>query len=219
MFRDPVRFFRVVAGSSLLAVPVLYIAALVIDPAIRAGGGIGHYGANPGQVSVSAALLHWSWVLLVPGLLGMTHLAAKRAPVAAHVTGSVAVLGVINFSALMTSDFVYSRLERVMEPHAGSALGDLIGTDPGLAWGFRNPGFLGLLGVLLLALVLAYTKQAPWWAGPAMLAGALAGPIYPVGTIVAGALYLAGAGVVGLRMLRMSDGEWAQPVGSTAVTR
>ncbi|WP_061289350.1 hypothetical protein [Herbidospora cretacea] len=209
MLRDPVRFFRTVAGTSLLVVPVLYLAGLVVDPALRTGVEVGSYGAHPGQVSVSASLLHWSWVLLVPGLLGMTHLAAKRAPVAAHVTGAVAVLGVINFSALMLGDFTYSRLERVMEPQAGSDLGDLIGADPGGVWGFQVPGFAGLLGVLLLALVLAYGKQGPWWAGPAMLAGALGGPVFPVGTIVCGALYLAGAGVIGLRMLRMSDEDWA----------
>ncbi len=110
-----------------------------------------------------------------------------------------------------------------MEPQAGSDLADLIGTDPGGVWGFQVPGFAGLLGVLLLALVLAYTKQGPWWSGPAMLAGALAGPIFPVGTIVCGALYLAGAGIIGLRMLRMSDEEWAapavQPAGKVATTR
>ncbi|WP_066375141.1 hypothetical protein [Herbidospora mongoliensis] len=219
MLRDPVRFFRTVAGTSLLVVPVLYVAGLLIDPAIRAGGGIGYYGAHPGQVSISASVLHWSWVLLVPGILGMIHLARERTPVAAHVTGAIAVLGVINFSSLMLGDFVYSRLERAMEPEAGSALADLALGDPGAEWGFRVPGFLGMLFVMVLALVMAYGKKAPWWAGPAMLVGMLGTPIFPIGTVVGGLAYLAGAGVIGLRMLRMSDAEWAGPAGKLTAAR
>jgi hypothetical protein len=67
----------------------------------------------------------------------------------------------------------------------------------------------GLLGLLLLGLALAWARRAPWWAPVAMLAGILGAPFYPFGTIAGGLLYLGGAGAIGLRMLRMSEAEWA----------
>ena len=43
----------------------------------------------------------------------------------------------------------------------------------------------------------------------------LAGPIYPIGMVAGSLLYVAGAGVIGVRMLRMSDADWAPaPVAS-----
>jgi hypothetical protein len=42
-----------------------------------------------------------------------------------------------------------------------------------------------------------------------MLAGILGAPIFPIGTLVGGLLYLAGSGAIGLRLLRMTDTEWS----------
>ncbi|GAA4063063.1 hypothetical protein [Nonomuraea soli] len=226
---DPHRLRRLAAGSSLLVTPVLYIAGVVIDPALRQGGGdtTGVYGRFPEQVSVSATLLHWSWVLLVPGIIGMIHLVRRRHVLLGHIVGAVALLGVVNFSALMLSDFVYSTLERAMPPAVGAKLADEALADPGATFGFQIPGFAGLVALLLLGLVLAADRQVPWWAPVAMLAGVFTAPIFPIGTVVGGVLFLAGSGAMGLRMLRMSQQEWngvsAQPAavadGKHASTR
>ncbi|MEU7004686.1 hypothetical protein [Nonomuraea sp. NPDC046570] len=209
---DPGRFRRTAAGLCLVLAPLLHVAALVADPAIRQGGDtIGVYGRYPGQVSISASLLHWSWVLLVPGIIGMVHLIRDRAVVFGHLAGGVALLGVVNFSGLMLGDFFYSRLERAMPAEQGARLADEAFADPGALFGFQIPGFAGLLGLFLLGLALAYARQAPWWAPFAMLAGIVGAPFFPVGTVVGGLLFLAGSGVIGLRMLRMSNAEWARP--------
>ena len=202
---------RLLAGACLVAAPLVYVAGLVADPALRAGDAAdGAYGRHPGQVSVSAALLHWSWVLLVPGIIGMIHLVRRRAVLFGHVAGVVALLGVVNFSALMLGDYFYARLEADLGTAEGDRLADAALGEAGAVWGFQVPGFLGLLGVLLLGLALAYDRQVPWWAPPAMVAGMLAAPVYPVGMIAGSLLYLAGSGVIGVRMLRMSDADWAQ---------
>ncbi|MDG6102158.1 hypothetical protein Daura_44505 [Dactylosporangium aurantiacum] len=213
---------RLLAGACLVAAPLVYVAGLVVDPALRAGDAAdGAYGRHPGQVSVSAALLHWSWVLLVPGILGMIHLVRRRAVLFGHIAGAVALLGVVNFSSLMLGDFFYARLEADLGTAEGDRLADASLGAGGAVWGFQVPGFLGLLGVLLLGLALAYDRQVPWWAPPAMVAGMLAAPVYPIGMVVGSLLYLAGAGVIGVRMLRMSDADWAQapaPSGNVAAT-
>lgn len=225
LLSDPIRFRRLAAGSCLIAAPVLYVAGVVADPALRRGGGdtVGVYGRHLEEVSISAAILHWSWVLLIPGIIGMIHLARHRAVLLGHVTGGLALLGIVNFSALMLGDFFYARLERSLPPAQGAALGDEVFADPGLVFGFQIPGFAGLLGLFALGLVLAYGRQAPWWAPFAMVLGIFAAPVFPVGTVVGGLLYLGGAGVIGLRIVRMSDAEWAgeaaQPVGNLARTR
>ncbi|GAA2870961.1 hypothetical protein GCM10010517_31260 [Streptosporangium fragile] len=212
VFSDPHMFRRRAAGLCLIAAPLLYIVGVVVDPNLRQGGTdeiVGIYGRYPDQVSVSASLLHWSWVLMVPGIIGMVHLIRRRGVVLGHVAGGLALLGVVNFSALMLGDFFYSRLESALPPAQGAKLAEEALADPGARFAFQIPGFLGLLGLFLLGLALAYAGRAPWWAPFAMLAGIFGTPAFPIGTVVGGLLYLAGSGVIGLRMLRMSDAEWA----------
>lgn len=210
---NPLGFRRSVAGACLVVAPLVYIAGIVADPALRQGGDtVGVYGRYPEQVSVSASLLHWSWVLMVPGIVGMIHLIRHRGVVFGHLAGGLALLGVVNFSGLMLGDFFYSRLERALPPAQGARLADEAFADPGATFGFQIPGFLGLLGLFLLGLALAYARRGPWWAWAApfaMLAGILFAPVFPIGTVAGGLLYLAGSGAIGLRMLRMSDAEWA----------
>ncbi|MFF0572466.1 hypothetical protein [Streptosporangium saharense] len=221
---DPRAFRRLAAGICLIVAPLVYVVAIVADPALRQGGDtVGVYGRYPEQVSVSASLLHWSWVLLLPGIVGMIHLIRGRGVIFGHIAGGLAFLGIVNFSGLMLGDFFYSRLERALPAAQGAMLADQAFADPGARYGFQIPGFVGLLGLFLLGLALAYARRGPWWAPFAMLIGILVGPVFPFGTIAGGALYLAGAGVIGLGMLRMSDDEWsgepAQPSGNLANTR
>jgi hypothetical protein len=209
---DPIRFRRLTAGMCLIAAPVTYVAGIVADPALRLGSNAdaaGAYGRHLEQVSLSAAILHWSWVLLVPGVIGMIHLVRRRAVLLGHIAGTIALLGVVNFSALMLGDFFYARLERELSPATGAALGDRALADPGAVFGFQIPGFAGLAGLFVLGLVLAYGRRAPWWAPFAMLAGIVAAPVFWIGTVAGGLLYLAGSGAIGLRMIRMTDTEWA----------
>ncbi|GIH77808.1 hypothetical protein [Planobispora longispora] len=211
LLSDPHGIRRTVAGLCLIAAPVLYTAGLLVDPAIRQGTDgdtIGTYGLHPEQVSISAALLHWSWVLLIPGIIGMIQLIHHRGVVLGHLAGGLALLGVVNFSALMLGDFFYVQLESTMRPVEGAALGDEALADPGAVFGFQIPGFAGLFGLFLLGLVLAYARRELWWAPFAMLLGIFGAPVYPIGTVVGGLLYLAGAGAIGLRMLRMGNAEW-----------
>ena len=206
---DPHRLRRLFAGASMLAAPALYVTGIVLDPALRSGNVPGAYGRHPEWVSASAAVLHWSWVILVPGIIGMVHLIRERGVLFGHIAGGLALLGIVNFSALMFGDFFYSRLEAEFGADEGSRLADEAYAYAGAAFGFQIPGFLGLLGVLLLGLGLAYGRRAPWWAPFAMIVGILVGPVFPIGTLVGGVLYFAGAGVIGMRMLRMSDAEWS----------
>ncbi|MEV0585302.1 hypothetical protein [Nonomuraea sp. NPDC050310] len=214
---DAHRLRRLAAGGSLLTVPILYLAGVVADPALRQGGGdtTGVYGRFHEQVSVSATLLHWSWVLLVPGIIGMIHLVRRRHILLGHVAGAVALLGVVNFSALMLGDFMVSLLERSMPPAVGARLAEEALADPGARFGYQIPGFAGLAGLLVLGLLLAADRQVPWWGSPALVAGAFVAPIFWVGTVIGGLLLLAGAGGIGLRMLRMSDAEWAGDPAAT----
>src|ERR1700754_3875644 len=112
---DPHRLHRRAAGSCLIAAPLLYIAGIVADPALRLGDPDA-YGKYPDQVGISAAVLHWSWVLLIPGIIGMIHLVRGRHVRFGWIAGGVALLGVVNFSALMLGDYFYARLEQEFGP-------------------------------------------------------------------------------------------------------
>ncbi|MER6515039.1 hypothetical protein ABT158_50125 [Nonomuraea sp. NPDC001636] len=212
VFANPRTFRRWAAGLCLIVAPLVHVAGILTDPALRQGRGddtVGVYGQYPEQVSVSASALHWSWVLLLPGIVGMVHLIRGRGVVLGHIAGGITFLGIVNFSSLMLGDFFYSRLERALPAAEGAGIADQAFADPGARFGFQLPGFVGLFGLFLLGLTLAYARRGPWWAPVAMLTGILTAPIFPYGTIAGGTLYLAGAGVIGLRMLRMSDDEWS----------
>jgi hypothetical protein len=75
----------------------------------------------------------------------------------------------------MLGDFFYAELEAELGVEEGTRLGDEALAAGGALWGFQAPGFLGLLGVLLLGLTLAYDRQVPWWAAVAMVVGMLTG--------------------------------------------
>ncbi len=138
---DPRTFRRSAAGFCLIIAPLVYVAGIVVDPALRQGRGddtVGVYGQYPEQVSVSASMLHWSWVLLLPGIIGMIHLIRQRGVVFGHIAGGLAFLGIVNFSGLMLGDFFYSRLERALPAAEGAMLADQAFADPGARFASRS---------------------------------------------------------------------------------
>ena len=104
---------RTAAGVSLAVGTVLYGvgAALSPDQADSSTRGyVSSLAADPTQSDLSAAFLHWGWVLLVPGLLvAMTLVRGRRGRWLTAAGGAVGVLGAINISGLVMSDFFNAR--------------------------------------------------------------------------------------------------------------
>ncbi|MBO3745849.1 hypothetical protein J5X84_07185 [Streptosporangiaceae bacterium NEAU-GS5] len=214
---------RIMAGISLMLAPVALLLGMIIDPTPQGGQTEGlAYAAHPEAVGVSATLLHYCWVLLVPGVIGLLHLVRERGRVLANIAGTIAVIGMINLSALMLVDFFESAAYRALPADQAQALIDAAGT-PAVVFGWQLPGMFGsLFGLVLVGLAVARARVAGWW--------------FPIGIVLGLALFVFGAqsgtlllglagpvilvitfGAMGLAMIRMNDDEIATTPAPSAV--
>ncbi|MEV4376883.1 hypothetical protein [Streptosporangium sp. NPDC049644] len=75
---DPDAFRRGAAGVGLILALLCLLPGMIVDPL---GFGVEDtlgYAENPRGTGVSATLLHYAWVLWVPGVIGMVHLVRCR---------------------------------------------------------------------------------------------------------------------------------------------
>ncbi|NRQ34567.1 hypothetical protein HII36_22395 [Nonomuraea sp. NN258] len=206
-------FRRVAAGASLVLAPLCLLAGMIADPKEPGVDDPLVYAHNPGAAGLSATLLHYAWVLFVPGVIGMVHLVRRKGVVLANLAGAVAVIGLINFSAMMVADFFDIALYRDLSEWqaakimAGSA-------HPALIAGWQLPGMIGsTAGLVLVAVAYAWAGRARWWFPAAVLVGLvvwIAGTRSwtPVLAFGGPAILLAAFGHVGFSIIRMPDGKW-----------
>ena len=76
--------------------------------------------AHAAQAEVSATLLHFGFVLLLPAALGLMHLARRATPKLAHIGGLLAVGGLATLPGLLVTDFYDLALAQAL-PRAQSA--------------------------------------------------------------------------------------------------
>nr|WP_221380450.1 hypothetical protein [Actinoplanes polyasparticus] len=79
--------WRKVAAASLVLAPVALAVSTGIDPALGDDQGYGIYRRHPEATQWHSLLLHWAWVLCVPGFLGLLALVRRRGAVLAGVAG------------------------------------------------------------------------------------------------------------------------------------
>ncbi|NUW31625.1 hypothetical protein HTZ77_09320 [Nonomuraea sp. SMC257] len=207
-------FRRTAAGVSLVLAPLCLLLGMITDPSEPGVEDPLAYAHNPGAVGVSATLLHYAWVLFVPGVLGLVHLVRRKGVVLANLAGAVTVLGLINFSSLMISDFFdivlfqalpVAQAEKLMQDAA----------QPAMVAAWQLPGMIGsFLGLALVAVAYARAGRAGWWFPAGVLAGiavwlfgasawnmvlGLGGPV----------ILLVVFGFVGVSLIRMPDAEWS----------
>ena len=174
---------RVAAGASLALGTVLYGvgAALSPDQADDSSRGyVSSLAQDPLQSDLSAAFLHWGWVLLVPGLLvAMTLVRGSRGRWLTAVGGTVGVLGAINISGLVMSDFFHSRGVAAVGLDDTVAVMEAATASPGLAlWSLV--GRVGAaLAIPVMLLGLSRAGVIGWWAAPLFLAGGVAPYVVP----------------------------------------
>ncbi|MCO8275426.1 hypothetical protein M1L60_33075 [Actinoplanes sp. TRM 88003] len=169
--------WRKVAAASLVLAPVALAVSTGIDPALGEDQGYGVYRAHPEATQWHSLLLHWAWVLCVPGFLGLLALVRRRGAILAGIAWVATVLGLVTFSALMAADFGLLSLEQQpgLTDAQLTAYDDRIGAMPWAVWGWQIPGIAGW-AVALIVTPLAAVRAGVinWWtAGLALLGTAL----------------------------------------------
>ncbi len=184
MLRDPVRFRRVLAVGSLVLAPVLMVAGVLVAPFEETATSSAYLAAlrdDPAAAELSAVLLHFGFLLLVPCVWAMAGLLQERATVLGNLGLVFGTLGAIGNSGVVLMDFADVALVRELAHGDAVAVYDRIDSS----WGFVLSAILGipLLGVGLLLLIVGLWRAAvlPAWSLAILPAALVAGTVLPVG--------------------------------------
>ncbi|GAA3345778.1 hypothetical protein GCM10020358_54110 [Amorphoplanes nipponensis] len=198
--------WRRAAAVSLVTAPILLAVATGVDPALGADQAVGVYRQHPEATQWHSLLLHWAWVLFVPGFLGLLAPVRRRGAVLARVAWVAVLLGLATFSALMAVDFFVLALEQTLPDAQVTAVDarfqDLLPTVAGWQW----PGLAGwALALLLVPVTAARARVVSWWTAGAALAGTalyFLFAIAPVPVNLLGPVVLVGAYAAAWQLLR-----------------
>ena len=168
-------FRRVAAGAALAAGTVLYAVGAATSPDqddMSTKGYVESLAADPGMSDLSAATLHWGWALMVPGLIAaMALVRGRRGRVLTALGGTLGVLGAINISGLVMSDFFNAHGPGVIGVDGTVEVMEAAMASPGLAlWSLVGRAGAAL-GVPLLLAGLWRAGVIGWWAAPLFLLG------------------------------------------------
>ena len=213
---DANNFRRTVAGLCLIAGPlVVLIGGLVAkwEENDTKAAYLQALAESPTRAQISAVLLFFGFVLVAVGIFGIIHLLRHRAVVLGHVAGVLAVWGWVTFPGLLISDFYDLSLAQWSNRQEAISISDRAENYVGSAV-MGVPVLFGMIGLLLLGVALWRARFAPVWVPAVLLFGwiiSFLGPPTVVFFTGGWALWLVALGYVGLKILRMSDEDWARP--------
>jgi hypothetical protein len=203
---------RRTAGLTLLAAAALTLAGILATP-WENGSSTSAYlkslADHPRQGLIAAVILHFGYLLFVPGCFVMARLARRGARTLSSVGIVFAVLG-CGLSGLLVTDMYDLSIARHLGTTAGVPVSEM--TDVPLApVGFISMGLLtaigATLGLVILGVAMFRARLAPLWPAIAILVGFAVG-FGAHGMVRATASFASicvGMAFLGLTILRMSD--------------
>ena len=212
-------FRRTLAGSSLIAAPLVLLAAESLDPNTPQGDlgrTLAGIADHPERLLAANLLNVLAIVLFVPAALGLLHLlrGPGRGTVLGHVGGGLFLVGLLGFTGYCAFNFVLLEMASVRPvPPEVFEFGERLGASPGL--GIVLLMWLGgfFLGLPVLASGLYRAGVVPIWTAALVglwVIGELTLVQYSKVAEVSGFVFLLVAlGYVGLKVLRMSGEQWA----------
>ncbi len=209
-------FRRTACGLCLLVGPLMLLAATILDPAAGEEGDddkayLQALKDDPDMAQLSTALWIWGFALVAIGIIGLVHVIRGRGVVLANIGGTLALLGLIMFVALVTTTVTEINVVEHLGVDTADRLSDDI-EDYWVAYVVLIPALLGtFIGFILLGAAIIRSKVVHMAAGILIIVGILLVVLgegsEPV-NILANALLLGGYGMVGLKLLGMKDEEW-----------
>lgn len=219
LISHPSRFRRLVAGSCLIAAPLILLVGALIHPRGEATSAahLAVVAVNPDRYYWAHAILLVGLALFLPLVLALMHLLRDRGPKFAHVGGALAIVGLFGATAIVAVDGI--AVSQMAQPQANvdemAGLLDRIMGSPGTRAIAVVAGVGSLLGMLILAYGIRQTRSASLMVSAGAAAGAIA---FFVGVAtdqqlvfaLAFVVYLLAFGPLGWHVLRESDDEWAR---------
>ena len=206
------RLRRRASGAAIVAAGVVTVAGFLTCPWENAAGQDAYLHSllsNPPMAMLSMVLLHYGYLLFVPAVFVLARLARRRSP---KLAAAAVVLGVLGsgLSGLLVTDAYDLSIAQHLPLAQAVAVEDGISL-PGMLAIALPSAFGTIFGLVLVMAAMWRARWTSWLPMVLMLAGWVIG--YGAHTLVragSGATLVAIALViVGVRVLRMSDQEFA----------
>jgi hypothetical protein len=221
---DANNFRRTLAGLCLITAPLVFggsdLMRIVVTGGKEGGAQLATIAAKPTLWQAVTLLDLLGIVLFVPAVLGLMHLLRDSSTVLSHVGGGLALIGFLGWACHNVAFYEFFGVASTSEIARGQILqfiGHWVATPSAIAWTLMTiVGFL--LGMLLLSIGVYRARVVPRWAAGAfflsMVINILAGfspwsQNIVLLAVVWGLLFV-GLGMIGLRVLAMSDADWVQ---------
>jgi len=209
------------AGLALLVASILLLAFKIAEMPIEYVNDpfrqLGEFSDNLSAVSVMALLFPLSQLVLIPGVVGLVHLIYERGAGLAHAGGALAIIGLFGHSVFSGAQIVTVEMA-ALDPSSGEFAGLVEAMKESVALNiFSGMGLLGFaLGFIVLAFAILRAGTAPWWVALGLIVGLLlefvGSAFVPVLGLAGTILFAAALAYLGLRILKMPEGEWVHRV-------
>jgi hypothetical protein len=215
-FSDSHHLRKTVAGACMVVAPLLFLVAFVVSPRLEtdAGKQLSVATGHADRFYLANLLATIGLMLVVPAVLGVMHMLRERRPAYSGLGGALTLIGV--FASLVGQGVAFVIWQ--MAHHGGASLSNTavihgVLHDGGTVIPIYVLGFVGALGVVVLAAGLYLARVVDWWMALFFAAGVVCINVaFPAGAlwlaIVGSALMLVGLGSMGLMVLRESDADW-----------
>lgn len=208
-------FRRTACGLCLLVGPAMILLAAILDPAGGEGGETGDYlraiADDPDMAQLSTGLYIYGFALTAIGIIGLVHVIRGRGVTLANIGGAFTLFGMIMFIALFATTIHDLNAVDKLGVETAERLSDDL-DDYWVPVIVLIPALLGtLIGFILLAAAIIRSRVVHLAAGVLIIVGILMVPASEesqVINVVANLALLAGWGLVGLRLLTLSDEQW-----------
>lgn len=174
------------AGLALTAFPLLFAGGMLFSPPQTEEGEAGYIAslaADPVTSILSANLLHYSWIALALGVMGVITLVGRRGRVWVSIAAVVLAFGAVQMSGLLLSDWFLIAAGNVLSPEQAVLL-DATAKEGSITVWLMSAQLFSLLGLPALTLGLARARVVSWWIAPLPLLAFIV-PMFNLGVIAA----------------------------------
>lgn len=215
-FSDSHHLRKMTAGVCMVLAPLLFVVAFVVSPRLETNAGkqLSVATSHVDRFYVSNLIALIGLFLVVPAVLGVMHMLRERRPEYSALGGALTLIGL--FAAMVGQGVAFTMWE--MARHGGATAANTsvvhgVMHDAGTLIPIYILGFVGAVGVVVLAAGLYLARVVDWWMALFFAAGVVCVNVaFPAAAlwlaIVGSALMLVGLGSMGLMVLRESDADW-----------
>jgi hypothetical protein len=206
---------KVLAGACMVVAPLVLLAAMVIHPAsdMNEATQVATIQDNLDAWYVAHLLALVSIAVMVPAVLGLTHMLREREVAFGHVGGGLAMLGLLAFAGIVGMEFAMWQMAAGGSTREAVALLERLNNTAGIVIPFAFVSFGFALGLACLAVGLYRARAVQSWMAVSTAAGAILFG-FAIGTamnwlaVVAAAFLVVGLGSIGRMVLRETDEAW-----------